>query len=126
MDRLADSHAGQSSVRPLSDRAHVLLEINNAIVCHLDLAQVLNAISDCLRREIKHDFAGLALYDADSNHLRVPLWTFLSIRSSTRKGIRSLLLVPVLYAIFVMDLKILKWEEKGKQLHLETNEVATD
>jgi len=71
MDRLADSHAGQSSVRPLSDRAHVLLEINNAIVSHLDLAQVLNAISDCLRREIKHDFAGLALYDAESNHLRV-------------------------------------------------------
>jgi hypothetical protein len=39
---------------------------------------------------------------------------------------RRLLLVPVLYAIFVMDLKILKWEEKGKQLHLETNEVAAD
>jgi multidrug efflux pump subunit AcrB len=38
----------------------------------------------------------------------------------------TLLLVPVLYAIFVMDLKILKWEEKGKQLHLETNEVAAD
>jgi hypothetical protein len=38
----------------------------------------------------------------------------------------TLLLVPVLYAIFVMDLKILKSEEKGKQLHLETNEVAAD
>jgi multidrug efflux pump subunit AcrB len=38
----------------------------------------------------------------------------------------TLLLVPVLYAIFVMDLKILKWEEKGKQLHLEANEVAAD
>ena len=71
MDRLADNHAGQSSVRTPSDRAHVLLEINNAIVSHLDLAQVLNAISDCLRREIKHDFAGLALYDSEKNHLRV-------------------------------------------------------
>ena len=38
----------------------------------------------------------------------------------------TLLLVPVLYAIFVMDLKILKWEEKEKQVHLETNEVAAD
>jgi len=27
----------------------------------------------------------------------------------------TLLLVPVLYAIFVMDLKILKWETKEKQ-----------
>jgi hypothetical protein len=27
----------------------------------------------------------------------------------------TLLLVPVLYAIFVMDLKILKWETKDKQ-----------
>ena len=71
MHRLSDSHAGQPSVRPPSDRAHVLLEINNAIVSHLDLAQVLNAVSDCLRREIKHDFAGLALYDAENNHLRV-------------------------------------------------------
>ncbi len=55
MDRVVDNHASQPSVRPPSDRAHVLLEINNAIVSHLDLAQVLNAISDCLRREIKHD-----------------------------------------------------------------------
>ena len=71
MDRSADTDAGQPSGRPPSDRARVLLEINNAIVSHLDLVQVLNAISACLRREIQHDFAGLALYDAESNQLRV-------------------------------------------------------
>jgi hypothetical protein len=49
-----------STPRPPADRARVLLEINNAIVSHLDLAQVLKGVSDCLRREIKHDFAGLA------------------------------------------------------------------
>jgi multidrug efflux pump subunit AcrB len=37
----------------------------------------------------------------------------------------TLLLVPVLYAIFVLDLKILKWETKEKALHLAA-EVAAD
>ena len=38
----------------------------------------------------------------------------------------TLLLVPVLYAIFVMDLKILKWETKEKQPLLARAEVAAD
>lgn len=71
MNRSADIHAGQPVGRPPSDRARILLDINNAIVSHLDLAQLLNAISGCLRREIKHDFAGLALYDAERNELRL-------------------------------------------------------
>ncbi len=56
MDRSGDTAnvTSQTSARLPSDRARVLLEINNAIVSHLDLAQVLNAISDCVRREVKH------------------------------------------------------------------------
>ena len=54
-----------------SDRAQLLLEINNAIVSHLDLAQLMKAISGCLRREIPHDFAGLSIYDAERRVLRV-------------------------------------------------------
>jgi multidrug efflux pump subunit AcrB len=38
----------------------------------------------------------------------------------------TLLLVPVLYAIFVLDLKILKWETKEKQPVLARAEVAAD
>ena len=38
----------------------------------------------------------------------------------------TLLLVPVLYAIFVLDLKILKWETKPKQASLAKAEVAAD
>ncbi len=166
------------------------------------------SLTACAARS-KHDFAGLALYDAESNHLRVhaldfpvdqkfyekghtiPLegtpagLAFTSrkpvlrqridvnefpadmVKHAVAKGLRSgcavplichdrivgsmslasmregafteplcytqiggpavatfitLLLVPVLYAIFVMDSKILKWEEKGKQLHLETTD----
>lgn len=71
MDRSVDNHAGQPSVRLPADRAHVLLEVNNAIVSHLDLPHLLRAISACLRRLIPHDFAGLALYDPEWNQLRV-------------------------------------------------------
>ncbi len=38
----------------------------------------------------------------------------------------TLLLVPVLYAIFVMDLKVLKWTEKEKRPLLAGTEVAAD
>jgi formate hydrogenlyase transcriptional activator len=70
----------------ISDRARILLEINNAIVSHLDLAQVLNAISACLRREIKHDFAALALYDAGTNQLRLHALDFPQDQSFLQKG----------------------------------------
>src|SRR5215469_3392840 len=54
-----------------TNRAQVLLEINNAIASHLELAPLLKAISECLRRELPHDFAGLAIYDPEVGQLRV-------------------------------------------------------
>jgi len=87
MDRSADAKTGQpSSGRAPSDRARVLLEVNNAIVSHLDLAQVLNAVSTCLRREVNHDFAGLALYDAESNQLRLHSLDFPADQHFLEKG----------------------------------------
>ena len=65
---VADEGRGAHLVR---DRARVLLEINNAVVKHLDLGQVLKSVSDCLRREMKHDYAALALYDADKAPLLI-------------------------------------------------------
>jgi len=55
----------------IPDRARVLLEINNAIVSQLDLVSVLKAVSECLRREIRHEFASLAIYNAERNELRL-------------------------------------------------------
>ena len=60
-----------SGPSPLANRAQVLLEINNAIASHLELAPLLKAISECLRRELPHDFAGLAIYDPEVRQLRV-------------------------------------------------------
>ena len=82
----AETDAGRSGSRPPSDRARLLLEINNAIVSNLDLAQLLKAVSACLRREIPHDFAGLALYDADLNQLRLHALDFPSHQGFLEKG----------------------------------------
>ncbi len=87
MDHSANVDSGQpSGARPSSDRARVLLEINNAIVSHLDLVQVLKAISSCLRREIRHDFAGLALYDKDRHELRLHALDFPQDQAFLEKG----------------------------------------
>ena len=75
-----------SGERAAADRARVLLEINNAIVSHLDLVEVLKAISNCLRREIKHDFAGLALYDPERHELRLHALDFPPDQNFLEKG----------------------------------------
>jgi len=68
----APEEATEPNRSPTSpDRAQVLLEINNAIASHLELAPLLKAISECLRRELPHDFAGLAIYDPEVGQLRV-------------------------------------------------------
>src|SRR5215468_9556879 len=55
----------------IAERARLLLEINNAVVSHLELAPLLKAVSNCLRQSMPHDFAGLAMYYPEANHLRI-------------------------------------------------------
>src|SRR6185436_19675526 len=52
-------------------RAQTLLEINNAITSNLDLHDLIRATSDCLRGYFNHDFAGMSLYDEETNQLMV-------------------------------------------------------
>jgi formate hydrogenlyase transcriptional activator len=53
------------------DRSRLLLEVNNAVVSHLDLRELLRSISPRLRQVLPNDGAFLALHDADSQKLRV-------------------------------------------------------
>jgi formate hydrogenlyase transcriptional activator len=46
------------------DRLRLLLDINNAVVAHLDLRQLFLSIAAGLRRAIQQDYTSLALYDA--------------------------------------------------------------
>ena len=69
----AYTHGAAAAPRSVRDRAQVLLEMNNAIASHLELAPLLKAVSECLRRELPHDFAGLAIYDPEIRQLRALL-----------------------------------------------------
>jgi formate hydrogenlyase transcriptional activator len=66
----AGTEAAQQSLARERDRLSLVLEINNAVVSHLELPQLLKAISACLGRVIPHDLAWFCLYDPATQHLR--------------------------------------------------------
>ena len=51
-------------------RTQLLLDINNAVISHLDLKQLVTTISGTLRDIMPHDAAGIALYEPEFHHLR--------------------------------------------------------
>ena len=73
------------------DRLRVLLEVNNAVIAHLDLHELLGAIAGCLRRTFHHDYTSLALYDEKAGGLRVHALDFATGTGLIQKG----LLVPL-------------------------------
>jgi len=66
----AGTEAAQQSLARERDRLSLVLEINNAVVSHLELKELLKAISTCLGRMIPHDFAWLCLFDPATRQLR--------------------------------------------------------
>ncbi|PYV41558.1 MAG: Fis family transcriptional regulator [Acidobacteria bacterium] len=69
------------------DRLRLLLEVNNVVVSTLDLHELLGAISTCLRRVIPHDYASLALYEPESQQLRLHALDFVAGRGSMQEGV---------------------------------------
>jgi formate hydrogenlyase transcriptional activator len=59
-----------------SDRLSTVLQINNAVVTQLDLRELLQVISRSLREMVHNDTTGVALYDPESNKLRVVMTDF--------------------------------------------------
>jgi formate hydrogenlyase transcriptional activator len=53
------------------DRLRLLLEVNNAVVSHLDLRDLFRPIAASLRRVLQQDYASLALYDKGRHSWRV-------------------------------------------------------
>ncbi|MBS0169463.1 MAG: sigma 54-interacting transcriptional regulator [Nitrospira sp.] len=58
------------------DRLRLLLEVNNAVVSHLDLDQLFPAVSACLRRVIQHDGSSLLLCDEQAGRWRIHVLDF--------------------------------------------------
>jgi len=46
-----------------------LLEINNAVVSNLDLRELVDSITECLRQLVRHDYAVLYLHQPETNDL---------------------------------------------------------
>ena len=53
------------------DRLKLLLELNNSIASNLELRELLRAVSGSLRRVMQCDAAGVDLFDAETNQLRI-------------------------------------------------------
>ncbi|OQW65965.1 MAG: hypothetical protein BVN28_01070 [Nitrospira sp. ST-bin4] len=60
--------AEQALARQL-ERERLMLEINNAVVTHLKLPDLLRTVSACLKRVLPHDLAGIALNDPATQRL---------------------------------------------------------
>ena len=66
--RVALAHQQQLSRE--RDRLGLLLDVTNALVSSLDFDELFAAVTDCMRRVIPHDYASVALHDAESKLLR--------------------------------------------------------
>src|SRR2546427_3868867 len=66
-----DARATQRQLSTERDHLRLLLEVTNALVSSLDLAELVAAISSSLERAIPHEFTALALYDKESGDLVV-------------------------------------------------------
>jgi formate hydrogenlyase transcriptional activator len=64
----------------------LLLELNNAVVSNLELRDLLRAMSSSVRKIMKTDGAGVALPDAENNHLRIYALDLPVNRTATREG----------------------------------------
>jgi formate hydrogenlyase transcriptional activator len=69
-------HLAQQQLTRERDRLRLLLEVNNAVVSHLDLDDVFRAVSACVRRVIPCDGSSLLLWDAETGQFRVYVLRF--------------------------------------------------
>jgi formate hydrogenlyase transcriptional activator len=72
VDNAFNSEAAVAYQRQLArerDRQRLLLEVNNAVIAHLELRELLKAVSVSLSRVVPHDLAGFALFDQENEQL---------------------------------------------------------
>jgi formate hydrogenlyase transcriptional activator len=69
---LSFDRARQAERRAARERDHIklLLDINNAVISHLELGALVKAISASLLSILPHEAAGIALYEPEQNLLR--------------------------------------------------------
>jgi formate hydrogenlyase transcriptional activator len=89
VDNVLHAASAQSAQRQLQDerdRTQLLLEVNNAVVAHLNLDDLFTAVSACLRKVIKHDGSSLVLYEPETRQYRVHVLDFTKNTSFIEEG----------------------------------------
>jgi len=89
IDNAFNSEAALAYQRQLAherDRQRLLLEVNNAVIAHLELRQLLKAISVSLSRVVPHDLASFALFDHDTQRLSAHALDFPSNQDFVETG----------------------------------------
>jgi formate hydrogenlyase transcriptional activator len=79
------SRAAQSELRNRNERLKLLLELNNSIISHLELRDLLRAVSASVRRVMRCDSVGVALPDPEGGQLRIHAVDFPRSRGVARE-----------------------------------------
>ena len=82
----ASAQSAQQQLKYERDRLRLVLEINNAVVSHLELPKLLKAISGYLGRVIPHDLAWFCLYDPATHQLQTHALDFPSHQDFAEAG----------------------------------------
>ena len=80
------TRAYQQQLARERDLQRLLLEVNNAVISHLELRDLLKAVSVSLSRVVPHDLAGFALFDQDTQRLLAHALDFPSNQSFVETG----------------------------------------
>jgi len=89
VDNVLHDESAEAAQRQLTrerDRQRLLLEVNNAVVAHLDLDALFTAVSSCLRTVIQHDGSSLLLYDPETRLWRIHVLDFTKNESFVEEG----------------------------------------
>jgi formate hydrogenlyase transcriptional activator len=89
VDNVLHDESAEAAHRQLTqerDRQQLLLEVNNAVVAHLDLADLFTAVSRCLRTVIQHDGSSLLLFNAETGQWRIHVLDFANNESFIEEG----------------------------------------
>jgi formate hydrogenlyase transcriptional activator len=81
-----EAQAAQSQLAHERDRQRLLLEVNNAVIAHLDLDALFMAVSACLRKVIQHDGSSLLLCDQEAGEWRIHVLDFATNESVVERG----------------------------------------
>jgi formate hydrogenlyase transcriptional activator len=82
----ASARHAQEQLARERDRMRLLLEVNNAVVSHLNLDDLFPAVSACLRKVIQHDGSALVLHDEEARNYRVHMLRFANNESFIEEG----------------------------------------